>query len=150
MRGTYKVIAHLIALGVLVQAAAVAGGWFGTINEVDDGAVITSDYEGNLGHAVHGINGMMVMPLLGLLLLIVSAFAKLPGGAKWAAFTFVAIVVQVVLAFVAFAAPVVGILHGLNAFIVLGLALYAGRRIAADAQVAPDVTTGATGTHAAV
>lgn len=150
MRGTYKVIAHLIALGVLVQAAAVAGGWFGTINEIDDGAVINSDYEGNLGHAVHWINGMMLMPLLGLLLLIISAFAKVPGGVKWAAFTFLAIVVQVALAFIAFGAPVVGVLHGINAFIVFGLALYTGRRIAAGTQVAPDVTTGATGTHAAV
>ena len=69
MRGVYRTVAGLIALGVLVQAAAVAGGWFGTIHEVDDGATITSDYEGNFGHALHGINGMMVIPLLGLVLL---------------------------------------------------------------------------------
>jgi hypothetical protein len=130
MRGAYKVLAHLIALGVLVQAAAVAGGWFGTINEVDGGAVINEDYEGNFGHALHGMNGMMVMPLLGLLLLIVAFFAKLPGGVKWAGLTFLAIVVQVVLAFVAFGVPVIGALHGINAFVVLGLALYAGRRVA--------------------
>ena len=84
MRGALRVFAGLIALGVLVQAAAVAGGWFGTINEVDDGATITSDYEGNLGHAIHGINGMMIMPLLGLITFILSFFAKVPGGVKWA------------------------------------------------------------------
>lgn len=136
MRSAYRGTAFLIALGVLIQAAAVAGGWFGTINEVDDGAVINSDYEGNVGHAVHGIVGMMVMPLLGLLLLIFSAFAKVPGGAKWAGFTFLAIVVQVVLAFVAFGVPVVGALHGLNAFIVLGLALYTARRVPSDTTTA--------------
>jgi hypothetical protein len=146
MRSAYKGIAFLIALGVLIQAAAVAGGWFGTINEVDDGAVINSDYEGNIGHAVHGINGMMIMPLLGLLLLIVSAFAKIPGGAKWAGLTLLAIVVQVVLAFVAFGAPVVGVLHGANAFVVLGLALYAGRRVASGTTT----TAAQTGTPATV
>lgn len=146
MRSAYKGIAHLIALGVLVQAAAIAGGWFGTINEIDDGAVINSDYEGNVGHAVHGINGMMLMPLLGLLLLIVSAFAKVPGGAKWAGFTFLAIVVQIALAFIAFGAPVVGALHGLNAFILFGVALYTGRRVATRTTTA----TAQTGTPATV
>lgn len=130
MRGAYKVIAHLIALGVLVQASAVAGGWFGVINEIDGGAVINEDYEGNFGHALHWINGMMVMPLLGLVLFIVSFFTKLPGAVKFGGFTFLAIVVQVILAFVAFGVPVVGALHGINAFIVFGLALYAGRSVA--------------------
>jgi hypothetical protein len=131
MRGAYRGLAVLIAVGVLVQAAAVAGGWFGTINEVDDGAVINSDYDGNVGHAVHGIVGMMVMPLLGLLLLIVSPFAKIPGGAKWAGLTLLAIVVQVMLAFVAFGVPLVGVLHGLNAFVVLGLAANSARHAGA-------------------
>ncbi len=143
MRSAYRGIALLIALGVLVQAAAVAGGWFGTINEVDDGAIVNADYDGNLGHAVHGIVGMMVMPLLGLLLLVVSAFAKIPGGAKWAGLTFLAIVVQVVLAFVAFGVPVVGALHGLNAFVVLGLAAYSARRAATVATASADAQTGA-------
>ena len=83
MRGAYRVLAGLIALGVLVQAAAIAGGWFGTINEIDDGATINEDYEGNLGHAVHGMNGMMIMPLLGLFLFVLSFFAKsIPGAVK--------------------------------------------------------------------
>lgn len=137
MRGAYRVIAHLIMVGVLLQAAFVAGGWFGTINEIDGGTVVNEDYEGNLGHALHGIVGMMVMPLLGLALLIVSFFAKLPGGVKWAGFTFLAIVVQVVLAFVAFGVPVVGALHGLNAFVVLGCAFYAGRVVASTRRAEP-------------
>jgi len=130
MRGAYRVIAYLIAAGVLLQAASVAGGWFGTINEIDGGTVINEDYEGNLGHALHGIIGMMALPLLGIALLVVSFFAKLPGGVKWAGFTLLAIFVQVLLAFVAFGVPVVGALHGLNAFVVLGCAAYAAHRIA--------------------
>lgn len=135
MRGAYKGIAHLIALGVLLQAAFVAAAWFQVINEVDGGTVINADYEGNAGHALHGIVGMMVMPLLGLIFFILSFFAKLPGGVKWAGFTFLAIVVQVVLAFVSFGVPAIGALHGINAFVVFGLALFAGRRVASATTV---------------
>ncbi|HEU4913375.1 MAG TPA: hypothetical protein VFV76_15910 [Actinomycetes bacterium] len=135
MRGAYKGIAHLIALGVLLQAAFVAAAWFQVINEVDGGTVINADYEGNAGHALHGIVGMMVMPLLGLIFFILSFFAKLPGGVKWAGLTFLAIVVQVVLAFVSFGVPAIGALHGINAFVVLGLALFAGRRVASATTV---------------
>lgn len=135
MRGAYKGIAHLIALGVLLQAAFVAAAWFQVINDVDAGAVINTDYDGNAGHALHGIVGMMVMPLLGLIFFILSFFAKLPGGVKWAGFTFLAIVVQVVLAFVSFGVPAIGALHGINAFVVFGLALFAGRRVASATTV---------------
>jgi hypothetical protein len=129
MRGAYRVLAGLIALGVLVQAAAIAGGWFGTINEIDDGATINEDYEGNLGHAVHGMNGMMIMSLLGLFLFVLSFFAKsIPGAVKLAGLTFLAIVVQIVLAFIAFGVPAIGILHGVNAFVIFGLALMCVRR----------------------
>jgi hypothetical protein len=145
MRGAYKGIAQLIALGVLLQAAFVASAWFQAINDVDGGKVINEDYEGNLGHALHGITGMMIMPLLGLLLLIVSFFAKLPGGVKWAGFTFLAIVVQVVLAFVSFGVPIIGVLHGINAFVVLGLAIYAARQVAGG-PASERVTPGAPAT----
>jgi len=130
MRGAYRALAGLIALGVLVQAAAIAGGWFGTINEIDDGATINEDYEGNLGHAVHGMNGMMIMPLLGLFLFVLSFFAKsIPNAVKFAGFTFLAIVVQIVLAFIAFGVPAIGALHGINAFIVIGIAEMTARRV---------------------
>lgn len=126
MKQTYRVLAGLIALGVLVQAAAIAFGWFEVINKVDEGSLVfDSDYDGNAGHAIHGIVGMNVMPLLGLILLIVSFFAKIPGGVKWAVALFLAIVVQVVLAFVSFGVPAVGALHGINALVVLGLAVAA-------------------------
>lgn len=129
MRSTYRVLAGLIALGVLVQAGAIAFGWFDVLSKVDEGTlVVDSSYEGNAGHMVHGMNGMMVMPLLGLLLLLVSFFAKVPGGVKWAAAVFGSIVLQVVLAFIAFGAPVVGALHGVNAVVVLALAVLAARR----------------------
>jgi uncharacterized membrane protein len=124
VKQTYRVIAGLIALGVLVQAAAIAFGWFDAIHELDSGLVIDENYEGNAGHAIHAMNGMIVMPVLGLVLLIVSIFARkeVPGAVQWAGIVFGLIVLQVVLAFVSFGAPVVGTLHGINALLIIGAA----------------------------
>lgn len=127
MRQTYRVLAWLIALGVVVQAAAIALGWFTALHDVDNGLVIDKNYEGNAGHALHGIVGMYAIPVLGLVFLIVSfAAAKaVPRGRTWAAIVFVAILVQVALAFLAFGLPAIGALHGLNALIVFGAAVRA-------------------------
>lgn len=130
MKSTYRAIAGLIALGVLVQAAAIGFGWFDVISKVDEGSlVLDSDYEGNAGHMIHGMNGMMVMPALGLLLLLTSFLTKLPGASKWGGAVFAAIVVQIMLAFVAFGAPIVGALHGMNALVVFTLAFLTARRV---------------------
>jgi hypothetical protein len=130
MRSAYRVIAQLIALGVVLQASFIALAWFKVINDLDDGLVIDKDYDGNIGHTLHGIVGMNLMPLLGLILLIVAFFAKIEGGVKWAAFVLLAIIVQVALAFTAFGVPAVGALHGINAFVVLVLAIITARRAA--------------------
>ena len=128
MKQTYRVVAGLIALGVLVQAAAVAFGWFDAISGLENGLVIDENYEGNAGHALHGLVGFYAVPALGLILLIVSFFAAkdVPGARKWAGIVFGLIVLQVALAIFAFAlAPVIGALHGANALILLGCALRA-------------------------
>lgn len=130
MKQAYRVLAGLIALGVVVQAAAIAYGWFAVLVDLEDGATLTNDYDGNAGHILHGIVGMMVMPLLALLLFISSFFAKIRGGTKWAGFVLLAVVVQVVLAFISFGVAAVGALHGINALVVLGLALLTARRAA--------------------
>jgi heme A synthase len=124
VKQTYRAVAGLIALGVVVQAGAIAFGWFDALNKIDNGLVVDKNYQGNVGHAIHGVNGEMVIPVLGLILLIVSFFAakEIPGARKWAAIVFGAIVLQVALAFVAFGAPIVGALHGVNALVVLGTA----------------------------
>lgn len=128
MRSVYRGLALLICLGVLVQAASVAFGWFEVINQLDEGLVLDDDYDGNAGHALHGIVGMNVMPLLGLLLLVSSFFTKLPGASKWAGFVLLAIVLQVVMGIASFSLPAIGALHGINAFVVFLLALLTARR----------------------
>jgi heme A synthase len=124
MRQTYRVVASLIALGVLVQAAAVAFGWFEVLTEVEDGQIFSDTSNYNAGQIVHSIVGMGVMPLLGLVLLGVSfpAAKVVPGARKWAGIVCGLIFLQVALAFLAYAVPAIGALHGLNALLVFGAA----------------------------
>jgi hypothetical protein len=128
MRQTYRVLAILIALGVVLQAAFVALGWFIALKDLDDGKVLTEDYDGNIGHGLHSIFGMMVIPLLAIILFVISFFAKIDGGVKWAGYVLLAVILQIALAFIAFGVPAIGALHGINAFVVMGLAGMASRR----------------------
>lgn len=132
MRSTYRVLALLICLGVVLQAAAIAFGWFDVIADSEKAdVVLNDDYDGNAGHMMHGIVGMNVIPLLGLVLLLVSFLTKVPGASKWAGYVFGSIVFQVVIAIMSFSTPVLGLLHGINAFVLFGLALMAARRMEA-------------------
>ncbi len=133
MRKAYQVICHLIALCVVLQAAWIAAALFTVDKRIEDGHSITKGYD-NWAQVMHSVFAIIVV-VLGLVLLILSYFAKLPGGAKWAGFTFLAIVVQWVLAIVSFAAPVLGVLHGANAFAILALAEFTARRTEGPAPV---------------
>lgn len=143
MKQTYRVLAGLIAVGVLVQAGAIAAGWFTAIRDVDNGLVIDKSYEGNAFHGIHGFVGFNVMPLLGLVLLVVSFFAarSVPGARKWAGIVFGLIVLQVALALFAFSVPSLGALHGINALAVLGTAVRASM-LAREAGTARENRTG--------
>ena len=129
MKQTYRVLAGLVALGVLVQAGSVAFGWFKTLNDLDSGALksVDKNFDGNVGHLIHSIDGQAVIPIIGLILLIVSFFAakSVPQARKWAGIIFGLIVLQVVLAFIGFGVPVIGALHGINALFLLGAAVRA-------------------------
>ncbi len=153
MKATYRFLAYLILFLVLVQAAAISFGFFGVGSWVEDGHSLTKSVmednsagiTGEAGLAVHAINGQMLIPLVALVLLVVSFFAKIDGGVKWAALVFGDVVVQVLLAFVSFGAPIVGVLHGLNAFVLFGLGMTAGaaatRSIKGSGTATPAATT---------
>jgi hypothetical protein len=98
MRSVYRGLSGLIVLGVVVQLAVIAAAWFLVLDDVDNGGVFDNNTR-NWGHNVHSVVGMMVIPLLAVALLVVSFFARIPGGVKWAALVFGAVVLQVVLAF---------------------------------------------------
>ncbi len=151
MKGVYRTFAYLIATLVVVQAAAIAYAVFGLTKYVSDGHVVdkasmesdTTTFDGVLGFAVHGIGGTMVIPLVAILFVIVSLFAKVPGGIVWALVTFVVVAVQVLRGIFAHDAPALGAVHGLLALVLFGVAVTAGMRV-------KRVTAGTSGTAAAV
>jgi len=143
MRPAYRVLAYLIAAEVAIQAAVIVFAMFGLVSWVDDGGVLDKaaveseslEFEGVVGFMLHAMNGLMVIPLLGLLLLVVSPFARIPGGVKWAAAVLGLIVAQVLLGLFAHEITSLGMLHGLNAFLLFGAALMAGHRARVPSQV---------------
>jgi hypothetical protein len=126
----------LLAIEVVVQAMAIAYAIAGLGKWVeDDGGVLNKqvldsdspDFQGVGGFATHGINGTMIIPIVVILLLIVSFFAKVPGGVQKAAILFGLVALQVFLGIFSHEIPGVIVLHVLNAFAILGLAIAAGR-----------------------
>ncbi|MFI1994358.1 hypothetical protein [Actinoplanes sp. NPDC020271] len=135
MRSVYRVLSVLITLGVVIQLTVIAAAWFLVLDDVDNGGVFDNNSR-NWAHDVHSVVGAELIPLLALTLLVVSFFAHVPGGVKWAALTFGAVVLQIVLAFAGYRVPGLGALHGLNALAVAGLAQMAGKQ-AAKAPATP-------------
>ncbi|MBF4766344.1 hypothetical protein ISU10_01025 [Nocardioides agariphilus] len=135
MRNAYRILAGIICVEVVIQAMAVVfavaglGKYITDGNVVDKAALESEDLEftGVVGFMVHGINGMMIIPLLGVALLVISFFAKVPGGVKWAGIVLGSIVVQVTAGLLGHDAPYIGLIHGLNAFILFGSAMNAAR-----------------------
>ena len=130
MRSAYKYLAFAIDALILVQAAAIAWAVFGLGKYIEDGNSLTkAKMEGNTfsfteerGFMIHGINGQMLIPLIGLILLIISFFAKVPEGRKYAAMLFGGIVLQVALGMAAHALPALGFIHGFWALLLFWLA----------------------------
>jgi len=145
MRTALRVLFYLLAAEVVVQAMAIAFGIAGLGKWVDDGHSATkalfdndnADFGGKTGFAIHGMNGMMVIPVLVLVLLIVSFFAKVPGATKNAAILLGLVVLQVVLGLSAHGAPGIIVVHVLNAFVIFSFAAMTawrlGNAVVADA-----------------
>jgi heme A synthase len=78
---------------------------------------------------------MLIIPILVLLLLIVSLFAKIEGGRKQAAILFGLVLLQVILGIALHGVPYVAPLHALNAFAILVVAYQAGKRAGGSAEL---------------
>ena len=151
MRRAYHVLAYLIAAEVVVQAMMMATAVAGLSHWIDDGATVNKhvidkhpSFSGSFGFPVHAINGEMVIPLLAIALLVVSFFAGVVAGTRWALYVLGLIVVQVVLGVSQGSVPYLGLLHGANAFAILVVAVLAARR-----AMTADGSTGAPATGAA-
>jgi hypothetical protein len=138
MKTVYRTLAYLVAAGVVWQAASIAYAFFGLGTWIEGGGVLDqaavespdTAFTGVGGLAAHGIGGMTVIPLLALLLLISSFFARIAGGVRWALFVVGAVAVQVVLALLARSLPMIGVLHGGWALLLFWVAWTAARRVA--------------------
>ena len=143
MRSTYRFLALAIAALVVVQAGAIAWAFFGLTNEIDQNglvinkACLESDdgcgggFTAEWGFAIHMFfNGLVLIPLTTLALLIVSFFAKIPGGAKYAGILFLLVVLQVIVLPMLSreAGSGFGALHGVNALVLMGVAIMAAQR----------------------
>ncbi len=136
MRSVYKVLAFVIAAEVALQAMAMVFAIAGMYRWVNDGGVLDKaamengepPFAEGIGFLIHAMNGMMVIPALALILLIVSFFAKVPGGVKWAGAVFLLVALQVTLGILGHSIPALGGLHGLNALLLFSAAVYTGLR----------------------
>ncbi len=139
MRKTYRVLADIIAVLVVVQAAMMVWAIAGLFSWIDGGATLDKaviegweneppTFEGSIGHFLHLMSGTFLIPLIGLLLLLVSFFAKVPRGVALAATVVVLIVIQYLAGFFAEPdMPYLGLVHGANAFLLFGAALVAAK-----------------------
>ncbi|MFN2540138.1 MAG: hypothetical protein ABR549_18575 [Mycobacteriales bacterium] len=145
MRKTYQIFAFLIATEVVIQAAAIAYALAGLGKWVeDDGGVLNKavpdaddgpDFRGVGGFELHGINGMMIIPLITLLFLIISFFAKLPGASKRAGLIALLVIAQVVLGLTSHSVPLLAALHAINGFVLFSLAVMTGVKAGKSAPV---------------
>jgi hypothetical protein len=150
MRRAYHVLAYVIAAEVVIQAMMIATAVAGLSHWIDDGHKVDKhvldkgpSFTGSFGFPVHAINGEMLIPLIALILLVVSFFAKVVGGTRWALYILGLIIVQVVLGVSQGDVPLLGLLHGANAVALLLVAIVAARRASGPAPAAPATTAAA-------
>jgi hypothetical protein len=148
MRKTYRILADIIAIEVVIQAMMIVFAVAGLFHWIDGGATLDQSvidgweddpptWQGAIGHFIHVMNGQFLIPLLGLALLIVSFFAAVPRGTMLAGVILASIIVQVAAGIIAGSAPWVGLIHGLNAFILFGAALQAAKMAMPEGATQP-------------
>jgi len=158
MRKVYSVLAWIIAIGVVVQAAAIAFAFSGLLNFILGGGVVDeallesggSAGVGELGFMIHGLVGGAVIPLFAIALLIVSLFVRARGAKLWAFITFGLVALQVTLGMTLMAVPHLGLIHGANALAVVASAVTAALRVRAAEPKADQVEAAAAGSRDAV
>jgi hypothetical protein len=138
MRTVYRVLAWIVAAEVLIQAAAITYAVFGLGKWIEGGGVLDKSvmesevtaFPEEVGFMVHGLNGQMIVPVLALLMLVVSFFAKVPRGVALAATVVGLVALQVLLGMFAHNVPLLGVLHGVVALGLFAMAVVAARRAA--------------------
>ena len=133
MRTVYRVLAYVIAAVVAIQAAAIGYGVFAQMNWIENGgtldkATLESSAPGTGALIFHAIEGFAVF-IVALALLIVSFFAKIPHGVRWAVIVLACTFVQIALGSLSHMLAGIGALHGAVALVLFGLAVTAAMRV---------------------
>jgi hypothetical protein len=144
MRMVYRVLAYIIAALVAVQAAAIGYAVFAQLSFIDGGGTLDeASFESAPGTGAlffHAFNAGVIL-LAALALLIVSFFAKIPQGVRWAVIVLACTVVQIALGAlhwfpgVASLVSAIGAVHGAVALVLFGVAFMAAMRARRPAVV---------------
>ena len=144
MKTVYRVLAYVIAALVAVQAAAIGYQVFAQLHWIEeggtlDGAALETGAPGTGAMIFHSLNGATVL-LAALALLIVSFFAKIPHGVRWAVIVLVTTVVQIALGTLSRLLAPIGAVHGAVALVLFGVAVMAAMRAQKPVGVEETVT----------
>jgi len=124
MNAAFRIWASLVSLAIIVQVGLAGYGAFHAVDVSDDKGALSKNgvSDGFNAHAALGY--VIVLAALVLLILAFLARRQSPGGAraKWAGILLVLLVVQVLLAALGGAVAWLGVLHGMNALAVAGVA----------------------------
>ena len=131
MKTVYRVLAYVIAALVAVQAAAIGYAVFAQLHWIEGGGTLDeASFESAPGfgaYIFHAFNGATVL-LTALALLIISFFAKIPQGVRWAVIVLVCTIVQIALGTLSRLFAPIGAVHGAVALVLFGVAVMAAMR----------------------
>jgi heme A synthase len=139
MRTAYRVLAFAIAASVAIQAGAIGYAVFAQLNWVDGGgtfdkAAFDTGAPGTGAFMFHAFFPAVVL-LTSLALLIISFFAKIPQGVRWAVIVLITTIVQIALGTLSHLLAAIGALHGAVALVLFGVAVMAAMRARQPAAV---------------
>jgi heme A synthase len=141
MRTAYRVLAFAIAALVAVQAAAIGYAVFAQLSWIENGGTIDKasieSAPGTSAYIFHALDGGVVL-LLALALLVISFFAKIPQGVRWAVIVLVCTFVQIALGTLSHMLSAIGAVHGAVALVLFGVAVMAAMRARKPAPVAEE------------
>ena len=132
MRTAYRVLAFAIAAMVAIQAGAIGYAVFAQFNWIEEGgtfdkAAFDTGAPGTGAFMFHALFAGALL-LASLIMLIISFFAKIPHGVRWAVFVLIATIVQIALGVLSHLLAAIGALHGAAALVLFGVAVMAAMR----------------------
>ena len=139
MRTVYRVLAFAIAAMVAIQAGAIGYAVFAQLHWIEtggtlDAAALETGAPGTGAMIFHALGGGVVL-LLSLALLIVSFFANIPHGVRWALIVLGCTIVQIALGTFSRLVAEIGAVHGAAALVLFGVAVTAAMRAHKPAPV---------------